>query len=320
MVHSLFRLLLVSCCLLVASPVFAKGSSIAKSMGNLRWGMSDLDVTTLLEAKLKEHYGPRLKRAKGAQLESLKREVKEKLRALEKGPVEFDGKRSSWDGSSVGDEYTHGNRESMLVFDDGDAKAYYFFMEGRLWKWVKTYPASAFGGSNFKKFEATLKKRFGNGHVKQGEYYRDMDQVYQWIEYLDRNTRLRAVDKTSNYGEYALVFEEMATVRDLAALRGNTTRKNKTRKATSAPSEEPRRAHAPATGTLSKSRKNQRSVFAEDRSTESDDEYEERKRRVLADKKAKQRRLYERKEDAKKGKVLDDLAGIDDSDPLSGME
>ena len=48
-------------------------------------------------------------------------------------------------------------------------------------------------------------------------------------------------------------------------------------------------------------------------------EYEARKKRVIAAEKSKERAIHERKQDRKKGQVLDTLAGIDDDDPISGM-
>src|SRR5262245_12347425 len=122
MKRSYCGLLLASVCLLLASSVaHAAPSALAKALGNLRWGMSELEVKNALKGK-----------TDGA--------------ALARSHVDFDGKRARTDGSLIGEEYTHGNDESMLAFKDKDAENYLFFIGGELWKWVKVYPTSSFKG------------------------------------------------------------------------------------------------------------------------------------------------------------------------------
>lgn len=309
-------LLLVSlAAALLGLPAAAQANAIAKSLGNLRWGMNQSDLKTALKGK-----------GKTATL------------------AEFDGSRSRWDSAPVAEEYTHGNEEAMLSYKDSDgSENYYFFIGGELWKWVKYYPASAFGGRDFDGFAAKVRKRFGKGHEKEAEVNPGSGYRYKFLEYLDRNTRLRAVDKTERQGQYALVFEAMDTVRSLSALRSNTIRRATNKKAAmakAAPREEeeededeaeeaPRnsRAKEPSrsssssrpTFTLASSKK--KSIFADEQQDgESSSEYEARKRRVQDQAQQTQRKQHERNEDEKKGKILDELAGVDDDDPISGMK
>ena len=306
-------LLLVSLAALFGLPAAAHANAIAKSLGNLRWGMSQSDLKTALKGK-----------GKSASF------------------AEFDGSRSRWDSTPVAEEYTHGNEEAMLSYKDSDgSENYYFFIGGELWKWVKYYPASTFGGRDFDGFAAKVRKRFGKGHEKEAEVNPGSGYRYKFLEYLDRSTRLRAVDKTERQGQYALVFESMDTVRSLSALRGNTIRRatNKAAMAKAAPREEqeadeeaeeaPRntRAKEPSrsssasrpTFTLASSKK--KSIFADEQQEgESSSDYEARKRRVQQQAQETQRKQHELKEDAKKAKVLDELAGVDDDDPISGVK
>ena len=301
-------LLLVSfAAALLGLPAAAHANAIAKSLGNLRWGMSESDLKLALKGKTKNA-----------------------------SFAEFDGSRSRWDSTPVAEEYTHGNDESMLSYKDGDgSENYYFFIGGELWKWVKYYPASSFGGRDFDGFAAKVRKRFGKGHEKEAEVNPGTGYRYKFLEYLDRSTRLRAVDKTERQGQYALVFESMDTVRSLSALRSNTIRRaqNKAAVAKAPPreeeTEEPRTARAkqssrsssatPSTFTLASSKK--KSIFADEQQDgESNSDYEARKRRVQQQAQVVQRKQHERKEDAKKGKILDELAGVDDDDPISGMQ
>lgn len=307
-------LLLVSlAAALLGLPAAAQANAIAKSLGNLRWGMNQSDLKTALKGK-----------GKTATL------------------AEFDGSRSRWDSTPVAEEYTHGNEEAMLSYKDSDgSENYYFFIGGELWKWVKYYPASAFGGRDFDGFAAKVRKRFGKGHEKEAEVNPGSGYRYKFLEYLDRNTRLRAVDKTERQGQYALVFEAMDTVRSLSALRSNTIRRATNKKAAmakAAPREEeeedeaeeaprnsrakePSRSSSPSRPTFTLASSKKKSIFADEQQDgESSSEYEARKRRVQDQAQQTQRKQHERNEDEKKGKILDELAGVDDDDPISGMK
>ncbi len=301
--------------LLLAVPATGSAQAIAKSMGNLRWGMSDTEVKRVVKVKIADQYEAKLKKAKGASKSALEREVASKGKALDQSHVDFTGKSSRWDRTPIAGEFTYGADESMLTVNDGDSDNYYFFIDGRLWKWVKLYPASAFGGKNFNKFSGAISKRFGKGYKKEGELNAGTGKEYTWLEFLDRQNRLRAVDRTSDAGGYALVFEEMDTVRQLATLRPNAPRKSKpSRNVSDDDSEE---SHSPVATT--KQPANKRSLFGSEQQEETDSDYESRKKQALADKREHQRRSFEREQEMKKGKALDSLQGVDDDDPLSGM-
>jgi len=285
----------------IPGQVHAAPSPIAQVMGNLRWGMSELEV-------------------KGA--------LKGKVSGL--SAATFDGKRARTDGTVVGEEYTHGNEESMLSYKDKDAENYLFFIGNELWKWVKVYPTGKFSSG----LAPAVKKRFGKGYDKQGEVNPGSGASYSYVEFVDRNTRLRAVDKSSDYHVYVLMFESLDTSRALASLRTNTIRRGTPAKKSSAVAKRPvqkdddeddapvasRSASAPGP-MASNSGKQKKSVFADEHAQkdETDEEYRARKERLRNEERDAQRRLHERGQEQKKGKVLDELAGIDDEDPLSGM-
>jgi hypothetical protein len=305
------------------APASAGATPIAQSMGDLRWGLSEDDVVRFLVRKVKERAREESAKASASKKSEIERQLERQLRQIRESLVRFEGSRTRWDSGPVADQFTHGNQEAMIAYDDGRSRNYYFFINHHLWKWYKSFPASDFGGRDFKRFSKTITKKYGTGRVKSGEMYAGTGEERQWLEYLDRNTRLRAVDKTNPHGEYALVFEEMATVRDLASLRVNQGGPNRTRVASRRPAPEPAEdedeEQAPAR-TASASKSKYKSIEDDTgQRGETRAEYEERKKRVIAAEKAKQRALYERKEDKKQGKTLDALAGINDDDPISGM-
>lgn len=279
-----------------ASTAMAAGSKVAAYMGDLRWGMSESDVLRYLERGISKTY-------KGAEARRMLSDVKDSL-------VEFDGQHTRWDDSVVAGEFTHGNTESMIYFDGGSYQSYYFFIEGRLWKWVKTIDAQKLGGRNFGKLGKTLGKRFGRGHKSKGERNPEAGKQ-QWYEYRDRQTRMRAVDATGHYGQYALVFSELETVGQLSTLRVNSKKRSK-------PSRRARTSVAsrsPATG-IGKRRK---SLFDNSPKQESEAEYRQRVKREQAAARAKQRRAHERKQLKKHGKALKGMGSLESDDPLSGI-
>jgi hypothetical protein len=97
--------------------------------------------------------------------------------------------------------------------NDQNSQNYYFFINGKLWKWYKAFSADVFQGKSFDQFAQAVQGRYGEGHVKKG------DGGQRWLEWQDTGTALRAVDNNQFYGFYCLVFEHKDTVRRLGDLR-----------------------------------------------------------------------------------------------------
>ncbi len=197
---------------------------IAESMGNIHWGMTKDELMKYFTDKLREKYRPLLAKAKDAvEDDNLRQQARRELDALNKGYVEFDGHSTGWDVSFLKGEFTQGNDESMIVVRDGNSQNFYFMIGGKLWKWYKAFDASVFPAGNFDTFAGSVQRRFGNGKDVEGEV-RPGEGRRHWIEWQDKQTRLRAVDETGFYGFYSLVFEEKATVDKLARLRSHDDR------------------------------------------------------------------------------------------------
>jgi hypothetical protein len=202
-----------------AVPTSAK---IAESLADIKWGMSKDELMNKFIGKIKEKYRPLIGKTKDAVEEDrLRQEAKQEMDAIRKGYTEFDGRSSGWNVSFLKGEFTHGNDESMLVVRDSNSQNFYFFIGGKLWKWYKAFDASVFPVGNFQQFATAVQRRFGNAKQAKGEI-RPGEGERQWLEWQDKQTRLRAVDQTDFYGFYSLVFEEKQTVDNLAKLRSNT--------------------------------------------------------------------------------------------------
>ncbi|HEY8432175.1 MAG TPA: hypothetical protein VIL20_27550, partial [Sandaracinaceae bacterium] len=196
--------------------------AIAAALGELRWGMEPRQVHEHFVGKIRERYRERLSKAPGAiEEDRIRAEMNAEIRRLRESYVRFDGNRTGWDLSFLRTEFTHGNRESMLVYRDENSQNFYFFIQGRLWKWYKAFDASVFQGQSFDQFAQAVQARFGRAAERTGRLVEGGPEQH-WLEWQDRHTRLRAVDQTRFYGFYCLVFEDRATLARLSELRTNT--------------------------------------------------------------------------------------------------
>jgi hypothetical protein len=300
----------------LANQAAAGGSKIANAMGDLRWGMSERDVIRFAKRAIGEHYAAQMKKAKGGKQAKLEEEMKRAQAEVEKSRVEFQGSKSRWDSSPVAGEFNYGDDESMLVAKLGDGQSYYFFRDGQLWKWYKAIDASNVNGG-FKKFSNSVEGSFGKGRAKKGEPNPGQGEM-QWVEYIDRNSRLRATDN-SKRGVYALIFEDMSVVRELASLRPA-----KPSRLAGGDDEEEAAPVKPAKSIVGSDSEiaraqTKRSIFANEQREETEADYQARKDRERNEQRSRQEAAHKRKQDAKQGEVLKQLDGINDSDPLGGL-
>jgi hypothetical protein len=298
----------------------AEASKIATSLGDLRWGMSESEVITFVRRKVAEQYDPQIAKTHDTRKQTkLRDDLRAAQASVQKSLVRFSGSGSRWDSSPVAGEFTYGNSESMVVYEDGASQNYYFFINGNLWKWYKAFDTRAFGGNNFQKFTSSIEKKFGKGHAKSGSLSAGGEKT-QWVEFLDRNSRLRAADNAKR-GVFALIFEEMATVRDLASLRGNSqpSRSNQGRSNDDDESDHNSGRSGSSDDTQIAKAAPRASLFAQEQHAETDAEYRARSQRVAKEDRQRQASMHNRKEETKKGEALKPLEGLDDKDPLGGL-
>jgi hypothetical protein len=233
--HAVVVLLLSASAVAHAAPAHAgkkkapKGSDkvpvsaeISKSMTDVSWGMSKDELQKKLIDKVKEKYRPLVGKTHDAVEEDrLRTAATDEMKKIKDSFVEFKGTPTGWDVSFLKGEFTHGNDESMLSTRDQNSQNFYFFIGGRLWKWYKAFDAEVFHAGDFSGFAGAVQRRFGPAKDVEGEIAPGIGKRH-WLEWQDDKTRLRAVDQSNFYGFYCLVFEEKATVGNLAHLRTNT--------------------------------------------------------------------------------------------------
>jgi hypothetical protein len=299
---------------MVTQHVAAEASPIATAMGDLRWGMSEREVSSYAKREVASEYNAALAKTKDAgEQGKLKTQLKAAQSEVDRSLISFQNGKSRWDNSPVAGEFTYDNQESMLVSKDISGSTYYFFVDSKLWKYVRVLDKSAAGG-DFKKFSKYVEDKFGKGRGKKGEVTPGQGDT-QWLEYLDRNSRLRAADDNGKRGGYAMIFEELATVRALASTRPQKPVRLAGVSDDDGPAEDPKKSSQAEVAKAKVSR----SVFQQEARSETPSEFEGRKEKAQREARERAQRAAARKEDAKKGEVLKQLDSVNDSDPLGGL-
>lgn len=314
MKRSVVLVMFVGLCLgMVTDRVAADASPIATAMGDLRWGMSEREVSSYAKREVASEYSAALAKTKDAgEQGKLKNQLKAAQAEVDKSLTSFEHGKSRWDNSPVAGEFQYDNQESMMVSKDIAGTSYYFFVDGKLWKHVRVLDKKSAGG-DFKKFSKYVEDKFGKGRSKKGEVTPGQGET-QYLEFLDRNSRMRAADDNGKRGGYAMIFEEMATVRALASSRPKTPQ----RLAGQSDADEPSEPKKTEKDEVAKA-KVSRSVFQQEARSETPTEFESRKEKAQREARERAARAAARKEEAKKGEVLKQLDSVNDSDPLGGL-
>lgn len=203
----------------------AISAEISPTLGKLKWGMSERDVLQMSIKKVRDHFNKLVGKTKDpVEDDRLRTLEREKIKKIKESLIRFDGQSTGWDVGFLSDEFTHNNGESMVVMKDSNSQNFYFFIDGHLWKWYKALDINVFAGKSFQEFADAMQRKFGKAKVSQGELVPGGEKR-KWLEWEDKQTRLRAVDQTGFYGFYCLVFEEKKTLKNLASLRRNTSKR-----------------------------------------------------------------------------------------------
>jgi len=200
-------------------------AAISPALGKLKWGMSKDEVMQVLINQVRERYKPKLAKATdGIEEDRLTNLQNQEIKKIRDSYVRFDGQTSGWDLGFIKDEFTHNNAETMLVTKDSNSQNYYFFINDKLWKWYKALNIEVFEGKSFAQFADSVQSKFGKAKDVESEISPESGKRH-WLEWQDSSSRLRAVDQTSFYGFYCLVFEDKQTLGNLASLRKNVSDK-----------------------------------------------------------------------------------------------
>jgi hypothetical protein len=192
--------------------------------GAFKWGMSPDEVMALVKSGIEGKYKPQL--AKAASDPGLQQRVHEQMMkevaAAKKSFTKFEGQKSGWDVSIIGQEFSQNTGEAVLVSKEDSWTRYFFFFEGGLYKMFLAFNKDALAGKSFQEFGKLMESKYG--HAKEvsrddkvhGGVRRTLDH-YEWS--APGGERLRLVDRSEFYGVYCLVLFESGTQDRLAERR-----------------------------------------------------------------------------------------------------
>ena len=190
--------------------------AIKDEMGGVRWGMSKADVLKVLKQQIRDEFEKRIKVERDImRQDALYQEAQDRARRLSENHVSFDGQKTGWDVSPISREFTHGNRETMLVVTQRHSRDMYFFIQGRLWKWYREYSPQALNVEGADEALAVLRERFGAGKAQE-ERVNDSEVAYLGTTWSDGSTRASAIQRGA---DTCLILEDQRTIDQLAVLR-----------------------------------------------------------------------------------------------------
>jgi hypothetical protein len=206
-----------------AAPAADAGKAIQQELGEVRWGMSKADVLKVLKAQIRAEFEQRIKVERDImRQDALYQEAQDRARRLSGDYVAFDGQKTGWDVSPIRGEFTHGNRETMLVVAQRTTRDMYFFIQGRLWKWYREYSPQALQVNDAGEALAVLQSRFGAGKPQQ-DRVSDAEAAHQGTTWTDGSTRVTALRRGA---DACLILEDQRTIDQLAVLRHSVQPKN----------------------------------------------------------------------------------------------
>lgn len=195
---------------------------IAQELGQVRWGMNHQQVVEYFAQQIRARYLPRMKNLGQIEQYRLTEQRENEIRAVQRSFMEFDGApdHRRWDTSFIGEEYTHSNHEAMLLYEDARGnREFFFFINDRLWKRLQARNTAG-AQINLVDFADQLEAIFGPGErVMEGARLRT-------VRWHDDTTGMHVIDATTFYNAFCLVYEDTATVAQLATLRTNVPTKN----------------------------------------------------------------------------------------------
>lgn len=206
-----------------AAPLSDPKPAIREALGQVQWGMSKSDLLKLMKAQIRAEFEQRIKLERDImRQDALYQAAQEQYRRISENFVAFDGQKSGWDVSPVGKEFTHGNREMMLVVTRKDSRDLYFFIQGKLWKWYRELSPEAVEAGDAEEALAVLSDPFGKGKP-QSERRNESDVAYPGQTWTDGATRATVLRRGA---EVCLILEDARTLDQLAVLRHNAQPKS----------------------------------------------------------------------------------------------
>jgi hypothetical protein len=204
-------------------PAAAK-KPVAVSPAAISWGMSPGQVASVYEKLIEEDFKPKYKKVQpGPSMIALDAQLAEAKAEVRRSLVKFGDVPTGYDATPLKPEYTYGNKEAVMNVTRDGRERYFFFIQDKLWKVVDEHPLGE-GKPWGKTFDEALGKL--GAYYQVGARVREPDATNGLAakegDWSDGKGHVRAVDRGET--SFALIFEDEATLANLASLRTNKAR------------------------------------------------------------------------------------------------
>ncbi|HVZ71692.1 MAG TPA: hypothetical protein VHJ20_04895 [Polyangia bacterium] len=191
--------------------------------GTFKWGMKPEEILAQVQKSIDAKYVERIEKASqdpGKQ-QRIRDEKEREFQAVKKSYTKFEGNKTGWDVSIIGQEFEQNTGEAVIVTKEDIWTRYFFFFEDGLYKMFLAFNKDALEGKSFEEFGQGMQAKYG----KAKEVYRDektkggVRHVLDHYEWSAGGDRLRLVDRSEFYGVYCLVLFDGGTATRLAERR-----------------------------------------------------------------------------------------------------
>jgi hypothetical protein len=203
-----------------SAPAAAK-KPVAVSPSAITWGMRPSQVADVYDKILEEDFKPRYRKVPpGPAMTRLDAELAERKAEVRRSLIRFGDVPTGYDATPLKPEYTYRNKEAVMNVERDGRNRYFFFIQDKLWKVVDEHPLGE-GKPWGKTFDEALGKL--GAYYLVGGRVREPDEKNglqaREADWSDGKGHVRAVERGES--GFALVFEDEATLAQLASLRTN---------------------------------------------------------------------------------------------------
>jgi hypothetical protein len=205
------------------------GTGVGAVFEGFKWGMAHNDVTLVhnrTNGLFDQEYNAELvKMQPGREMIAKEHERDDRKRAIEASFIQFLNVPTGYDATSIKNEYTYRNKESIQSLAMKGTHRYYFFMGAppgeRLWKVYEEVKLAEDGplGKSFNDAVASVGTALGvAGRVRAADPSQNVFATT--VDWQDGTSHLRLVDRSRDK-LIGVVLEERATLNALPQLRAN---------------------------------------------------------------------------------------------------
>ena len=197
----------------------ANTAAVSALMGPFKWDMTIDQVVAVLAKQIDAKYDERIKETRDVyQQDRYRKDAMKEKSSIKKTYEKFEGKKSGWDVSIIGSEFSHKNDESMLYYWENDPntkkdqKRFFFFVDGKLWKMFIALNTDALAGKKFADFQGTMESRYGKGAEQMADDVR-------YLAWRSPGYYLRAIDLTQFYNNFCIAISNDSVEQTIYARR-----------------------------------------------------------------------------------------------------